>query len=103
VREERVALEHDAEIAPVRRGAHHLDAAEAQAAGVRPGEAGEDHQQRGLARAGRAQQGQELAAGDVEVDAVERRGAAVALDEAADLDRQRAAAPVGGHLVSARD
>ena len=52
--------------------------AELQAAVVRPDEAGEHHQQRGLAGARRAEQRQEFAAADVEVDVVERGDRAVA-------------------------
>ena len=70
-------LEHDADIAaakarerilvepPQVRAGHH------DRAGVRPFEAGQDHQQRGLARAGRADQANRLAASYIEIDVFE--------------------------------
>ena len=60
-------------------GADHLGVAEANAAVVGPDKAGEHHQQRRLARAGRPEQCQELAAADVEVDVIERADQAVGL------------------------
>jgi hypothetical protein len=72
VREQRVVLEHHADVALVRRHADDLAVAEQDAAGVGPGEAGQHHQQRRLAGPGRSEQRQELAALDVEADVVER-------------------------------
>jgi hypothetical protein len=68
VREQRVVLEHHAEVALVRRRARDRLAVEQDLAGGRRLEAGQHHQRRRLARARRAQQGQELAAPDVQVE-----------------------------------
>src|SRR6185312_7063028 len=99
VREERVALEHEAYVALVGCEAHDLALAEAHAADVRPDEPGQDHQERRLAGAGGSEQRQELAAADIEVDGVERARAVVRLRHPADRDRDRGAR---GHRGSLR-
>ena len=68
VREQRVVLEHHAEVALVRRGSRDRLAVEHDVAGGRRLEAGEHHQRRRLARARRTEQGEELAALDVQVE-----------------------------------
>ena len=77
VREERVVLEHDADVAAVRRHAVDALAVERDGAVRRRLEAGEHHQRRRLAGARRAEQRQELAAGDVEVEAAHHVALAV--------------------------
>jgi len=71
VREQRVALEHHPDVAPVRR--HILDrpAGQADLAPGRHLEAGQHHQGRGLAGAGRTEQGQELALPNRQVQVVD--------------------------------
>ena len=69
VREQRVVLEHHADVAAVRRQRDDRLAVDGDVAGGRHLEAGDHHQGRGLARAARAEQGQELARADVERDA----------------------------------
>jgi hypothetical protein len=75
VREQRVVLEHEPDVALVGRQGHELAAPHLDAATVGPEEAGDDHQQRRLARAGRAEQREELPGPDVEVESrVSRSG-----------------------------
>ena len=90
VREERVVLEHDTDVTLVWRGADDLDIAETNAAVVGADEAGEHHQQGGFAGAGGAEQGEEFAAGDVEIDLVERAHQAVGLGHLTDGDGEGA-------------
>ena len=71
VREERQRLEHQAGRPPVRRQVVDGRAADADVAGGRRLQPGEHAQQRRLARARRPDDGEELALGDVEVDAVD--------------------------------
>jgi hypothetical protein len=59
----------------------HVFATQLDASGVRPLEPRDQPQQRGLARPGRAEQGEELPLGHGEVDAVDRVDLAVALAE----------------------
>jgi hypothetical protein len=82
VREQGVGLEHDAEVAL--RGGQARDVAPAlvDAPGVLPLEARDHAQQRGLPASGRAEEADELARPDVEVDAVERGEGAEALHHA---------------------
>src|SRR6185369_6504397 len=87
---QRIALEHHAHVAAMRR--QRLDglAVEADRAGGRRLEAGEQHQGRRLARARRAEQGQELAGFDLQVQLGDRgRGAArVRLADPFELDQR---------------
>jgi len=89
VREQRIVLEHHADVALVRRGAHDLVVTETNAAMVGPHEACEHHQQCRLARARRSEQGEELAATDCEIDFIERTHCAIGLGHLAHGDRQR--------------
>ena len=65
VREQRVALEHGVDVAPVRRDADGVDAADEDLALVRLLEAGHEPQRRRLAAAGRPEQREELALADL--------------------------------------
>ena len=83
VLEERVALEDGVDVALVRRGAGDVVAADLHGAGGGVVEAGDHPQRGGLAAARRAQQREELAGRDVEVDVVDDGGAAELLGQAA--------------------
>jgi hypothetical protein len=86
VLEERVVLEHEAHPALLHGGPRGVLLAEEHRAFGRRFEAGEDAKQRRLAGAGGAEQRQELAGADVEVDAVQRREARELLGDLANLD-----------------
>ena len=87
VREQRVVLEHHADLALVRRQARQRLALEQDLAGGRRLEAGEHHQRRRLARARGPEQRQELAALDVEMEIVDdARDAVVGLADADEAD-----------------
>ena len=64
VGEDGVVLEHHAEAAPLRRHVRDIQPIDQDHAFVQVGEAGDHHQRGGLARAGRAEQREELAGGD---------------------------------------
>ena len=72
MREERIVLEDGVDIAVVRRDLSDIDTRELDRAGGRLLEARDHAQHRRLARARGAEQGEELAVGDVEVDTVDR-------------------------------
>ena len=95
VAEQRVVLEDEADMALAGAARQRILAVEADAAGVRPFEAGDDAQKCRLAGAGRSQQRQQLAAFDPEVDIVERREVAEALDDIADFNGHCDALPDG--------
>ena len=79
--EEGIALEDEADVALLHRQAQRVLAGEGDAAGIRRIEAGKDAEQRGLARARGAKEGDQLAGGDVDRDATQRRrGAELAHD-----------------------
>jgi hypothetical protein len=86
VAEQRVVLEHEADLALARALADGVLAVQPHATGIRPLEAGHDAQQRGLAGARRAEQGQQLARLHLERDAVEGDIVAEALADVEDLD-----------------
>ena len=71
-REQRVALEHGVDVALVRRDVGHVDAVEQHRARRRLLEAGDQAKRGGLAAPGRAEQREELAAGHLQVHAVDR-------------------------------
>ena len=77
--EERVVLEHDADVAPVRRQAGDVAPVERHAAAVGREETGHDPEQRGLAAARGAEQRDELARPHGEVDAAQHGRRAEAL------------------------
>jgi hypothetical protein len=86
---QRVALEHHAEIAPLRRLPGDVAAVEANRARRRIGEAGDDHQDGRLARARRAKQAEEAAAFDRQRDVVDSRRLSVALGQLVENERMR--------------
>ena len=94
VREQGVALEHHVDRALVRRHPEQVLAVDLDAARLGRLEAGDRAQQRGLAAARRAEQGEELVVGDVERDAVQ--GDRVAVDGADAVDAEQGC---GGHFV----
>jgi hypothetical protein len=71
VREERVALEHHAHRAPLRRAVGEVFAVEQDATAVGHFEAGDRAQERGLAATRRTEKGEELAGLDADVDVVD--------------------------------
>ena len=71
-REQRVALEDGVDVALVRRSAGNVHVVKQDPAGGRLLEPGDQPQRGGLPAAGRAEQGEELAAGNREVDLVDR-------------------------------
>ncbi len=77
VREQRVVLEHHADVALVRRHGVEQGTFEADLAAGRKLEAGQHHQAGRLAGAGRAEQRQELALIDVQVQVLDHQGLAV--------------------------
>jgi hypothetical protein len=85
VRIERVALEHHRHVALARLLGGDVGAVHRHRAGAHRLQAGEDAQRRRLARARGAEQDEELARPDLEVDAVQHRRRAVALDDALQL------------------
>jgi hypothetical protein len=86
VREQRVVLEDDADVALVGRGEGDVAAAEQDRAGRGLDEAAEDAEQRGLAGAGGAEQRDEFLRRDVERDVVQRPHRSVDLAGRPDLD-----------------
>ena len=84
VGEQRIGLEHHADLALMRLQVGHVLAIDADRAARRGLEAGDHAQDRRLAAAGRAEQGQELASLDLEVGALHRGVGAEGLGETAD-------------------
>ncbi|MNP01130.1 hypothetical protein D3C76_929340 [compost metagenome] len=102
VREQRVVLEHHADVALVRR--HVVDRAPGQLDFTGGGgfEAGQHHQAGGLARAGRAKQGEELALADIQVEVFDdQRLAVVALLHTTEADQRFAGCSVRLRLAHA--
>ncbi len=87
VGEHRIVLEHHAGVAPVRRQGVDALVAEQDAAAVECAEPRHHAQQRSLAAAGRAEQGEELAVADRERDVVDRAHGAERARDALDRDR----------------
>ena len=79
VRKQRIALEHHAEVALVRRQVLDRLAVQQDAAAGRRHEARDRHQHRGLARARRSEQRQELATRDAQRHVVQRRNGSIML------------------------
>ncbi len=86
VRVQRVALEHHRQVALRGRQARDVAAVEDDAAGGQRLEPGDQAQQRGLAAARRADEHGELAAGDGQVDALDRLHVAELLLDALELE-----------------
>jgi hypothetical protein len=86
VREERVVLEDGVHVPVVGRPVRDVDAAEPDAPGVGPLEAGDHPKRRRLARPGRPEHREELAACDLEVDRVDGNNVAVGLADPAQDD-----------------
>src|SRR5260370_27225910 len=82
VREQRIALEHEAGVALPRRQCGDVEVAEVHGAGGWLDEAGDDTQCRGLAAAGRAEQDEEFALGNVERNIIDGPEVAVGLGDA---------------------
>ncbi|MNS37884.1 hypothetical protein D3C72_701170 [compost metagenome] len=89
VREQRITLEHHAVVPLLGGTPDDVDALLHQLARGRAEETGQDHQQGGLARAGRTQQGKKFALANVEIDVIQRRETAVILADtlSAELNR----------------
>ena len=85
MREQRIALEHDADVAPVRGQLRHVLPAHHDAARIAMRETRDDAQQRGLAAARWPQQRHEFAGTDGEVETIHDGLRAVALDDAGEL------------------
>ena len=95
-REQRVALEHRVDVAPVRRDAGHVRAVQQDLPGGRLLEARDQPQGGGLATAGRAEQREELPAGHRQVNAVHRDlGEALGQRDQLDLPSSHRATSLG--------
>ena len=86
VREQRVALEHHAHRAPLRRAVGEILAVEQDATAVGHVEAGDHAQQRGLAATRRTEKGEELAGLDADADVVDRGEIAETAGDVLDLE-----------------
>ncbi len=98
MREERVVLEHGVDVALRRRDARDVDARELDMAGVGTLEAGDHAQRRRLPGAGRPEQREELAGGDLEIEAGNRDDVAVCAPNAGEAHRRRARGGVRARL-----
>ena len=87
VAEQRVVLEHESDMALAGAVGERVLAVERNLAGIGPVQPGDDPQQRGLARARRPEQRQQLAVGDLEIDVVERGKRAELLHDVPDFNR----------------
>ncbi len=84
VRKQRIALKHHVDGTPMRRHRRKVDPVEQDTAAIRPLEARDQAQQRGLAAAGRTEQREELALIDVERKLIDRGEGAEAFAQAFD-------------------
>src|SRR5262249_51910601 len=87
VGEQRVVLEHDADLAPIRRDIRDPLAVDGDLAAVRHQKAGDEVEQRGLAAAGRPEQRYQLAATHQQRDVIERGNLAETFGYLFELDR----------------
>ena len=101
--EEGVALEDEADAAPLRRRAGHVAAVEQHAPAVGVGEARDHAQQRALAAAAGAQHDAELALRHLERHVVHDRMAGVALGDPFEHDRHASSVPLGQTLPAGGD
>ncbi|GAQ68276.1 hypothetical protein SsS58_08735 [Streptomyces scabiei] len=99
VREEQVLLEDEPQAPLLRREAGDVPAADGDGAGVGFAEPGDHHQRRGLARAGGAEEGDELPRGDLHGRLVDGDDAAVGL---AQSHHRQCLAGRGGRLDAGR-
>ena len=97
VREQRVVLEHHADVAALRRLAGDFLAIEQDPSRIRIFEAGHAAQRGGLAAAARAEQRDELAFGGGEVEVMDRRNAVEGLPEAVEYQPRHSAALTAIH------
>jgi hypothetical protein len=86
VREQRVILEHHADVALVRRQERHVAVAEMDRTRRGLNEAAEDAEQRGLAGSGRPEQRDELARRDIQGDVVKRADRVIVFARGPDVD-----------------
>src|SRR6266566_5223742 len=86
VGKQRIALEHDADVALVGGHAGEVGAVEPHPAAVGGQEPGDDAEQRRLATAGRPEQRDELTGADLEVQALDDRGLAEPLRDVDDVE-----------------
>jgi len=96
VREERIVLEHHADPAVTRRQMVHRLPIEQDTSGARPEKPGDGAEQRGLAAAGGAEQGDEFARLYCEVDAVDHRRPAIGKADPGDVHAVSAPCVVTG-------
>src|SRR6218665_2488260 len=106
VAEQGVVLEHEAHVALAHMHAGGVGAAEMDAAGVGRLQPGNDAQQRGLAAARGAEQGEQFARGNVQAHIAQRMEVAKLLADVADfyahgLSFQRSGGRSGGHWAAA--
>jgi hypothetical protein len=93
VAEQGVVLEHQADVALARRAVEQVLAVVQHASGIRTLEAGQDPQERGLARARRAEQRDQPARRDLDRDVVDGGEVAEALGDVLDGDGHGATPP----------
>ena len=98
VREQAVGLEDHADVPPVRRRPRQVDAVDDDRAGGRLVEPCDEPQRRRLAAAGRAEQRDELALLELEVDAVERGHGAEDAAQAPQLEEAHRRPPGSGEI-----
>src|SRR5689334_14157352 len=91
VRKERVLLEHHANIAPIGGYAGNIIVAYEHPPGIGPRKPRDGTKARRLARAARAEEGDELTLLDLEIDAVERTEVAEALADRLEADSRHGA------------
>ena len=86
MREQGIVLKHDADLSTVRRHLGDQIAVDEKLSLIGLQKARNQVQKRGLAAAGRAQQGQELSLADLQPDGLQRGGLAEGLGDTVDLD-----------------
>ena len=102
VGEQRVALEHHADPAFLRAQRHDVDAIEQDLAAIHRRQPGDTTQQRGLAATGRADEHQEAAFLDGEVDALQHLRRAEPLHETIDFEKRHIAYPLTAPAIRPR-
>ena len=104
VTEQGVVLEDESDTPVARAAGGRVLAGQQHRSGIAVVQAGDNPQQRRLARAGRPEQRHELAGGDLQADVVQRDEAAEALRYAADFDTHSldSTGPSGLSVIAAR-